>query len=134
MNNLMNNISSIIMKQDYIKCEFSNDDIKKQNYELPDYKNITFDDMDSSFENLENTINYINSQAEKKYKDYLYNSLPISFNKSYNDFINNYIIEELFDNITTLISSKIEIYIKYMQNKVTDEYNYYLLILFIKQC
>jgi hypothetical protein len=52
-----------------------------------------------------------------------------SFNESYYNLFNNFILKELIDNITILISNKYEIYLDYIMNKINDEFEYYLLII-----
>ena len=52
-----------------------------------------------------------------------------SFTPSYINYIDNYLISPLIDNITIYINNNAEIYLYYLINKIKDEFNYYILML-----
>ena len=74
-------------------------------------------------------IYYINNYKEPEYRNFLFNLLIESFNLSLKDIINNFIINELIDQIMLFVNDKIDIYIEFFTSEVKSEYNYYLLLL-----
>ena len=101
----------------------------EKNYTLISYENITFTDMSNDFYGIEGIINFINYIKNDEYKKYLSDLLINSFNKSYFNYINNYVLEEVIDNITLLINNRFNLHLKYIEKKLIDEYYYYILIL-----
>ena len=71
-------------------------------------------------------IYYINNYKESEYRNFLFNLLIESFNLSLKDIINNFIINELIDQIMLFVNDKIDIYIEFFTCEVKSEYNYYL--------
>ena len=74
-------------------------------------------------------INYINNTKNDIYTNYLYDLFIKSFNYSYFYLVNNYLIDELIDDINILIIDKLELNIEYMTIKIKNEFDYYLFIL-----
>ena len=101
----------------------------EENYSLVPYENITFTDISYNFDDIEAIINYINYIKNDEYKEYLSDLLINSFNYSYIYFINNYVLDEVIDNITILVNNKFNLHLKYLEMKLIDEYYYYILIL-----
>ena len=101
-------------------------------YKLENYTQTkeVFDDIYYKlFLAYNDTILYINYTQNSIYSDYLYNLLVNHFKSSYINYIDNYLISPIIDNITLYINNKAEIYLYYLLNKLTDEYNYYIMIL-----
>ena len=115
------------IKNNYIDESFIHKYLEKY-YQL-DYKKISLSDISYNFEDIENMINYINNLKNNVYKNYLYDSFIKSFNYSYYYLVNNYLIDELIDDISISIIDKLELNIEYMTIKIKNEFDYYLLIL-----
>ena len=101
-------------------------------YKLENYTQTkeVFDDIYYKlFLAYDDTILYINYTQNKIYYDYLYNLLVNHFKSSYINYIDNYLISSIIDNITLFINNNAEINLYYLLNKLTDEYNYYIMIL-----
>ena len=96
---------------------------------LDEYKEIDLPDISYDFEDIESMIHYINQMKNDEYKQYLYNLLVSSFNKSYTDFINNFILDDIMNDIIISVNNRLELHLDYMSKKIKDEYYYYLLIL-----
>jgi len=93
------------------------------------FEEIALDDLYTNFEDIEDMIYYINNYKEPEYRKFLFNLLIESFNLSLKDILNNYIINELIDQIRLFVNDKIDIYIEFFISKVKSQYNYYLLLL-----
>ena len=96
---------------------------------LDSYEEIDLSDISYNFEDIESMIHYINQMKDDEYKKYLYDLLVDSFNKSYSKFVNNFILDEIMNDIIISINNKLELYLDYMFIKIIDEFEYYLLIL-----
>ena len=94
-----------------------------------EYINFTIDNFHELYEDLEDMIFYTNLIQNEEYKNYLLNLLIKSFNISYREFIDNYIILNIIDNISIYINDKLDIIIEQFKTKIILEYNYYLYIL-----
>ena len=117
-NEIDNNYIDEIFLIDYLKKYYHFEEI-----------NESMSDFYRLYEDFEDMIFYINYKKDEEYKSTLYNSLVDSFNISYSDLVKNYIINEMIDNITIFINSKLDIHIEFLQNKILKEYYYYLLLL-----
>ena len=100
----------------------------ENNFELESYEELDLLDISYNFVGIEGIINYMNHLNNDEYKICLYNLLIECFNCSYSNLINNFILNELIENITILINNRFELYIEYITLKIIDEYDYYLLI------
>ena len=100
-----------------------------ENFELKPYQEIEENEIKEYIEDLEMMISYSNSINNDNIINYISKLLIDSFNASYFNLLDNFIINELIDNITILINNKFEIYIDYILQKVLNEFNYYLIIL-----
>ena len=130
-NELENNINkiNIKIKNNYIDDNFLNNYLEK-NFKLEPYqKNDILNDISYNFDEIEGIINYINYIKNDEYKSYLHDLLINSFNSSYFNLINDFILKNIIDNITILFNSKFELYINYIKKNIIDEYYYYILIL-----
>ena len=103
--------------------------LEKQNYTLKSYEGIDLSDILDNYEDIQYIINYLNIIKNDEYKNYLYINLIASFNLSYRDFIDNFLLDELIDDIIIPINNRLEIHLDYIIQKIKDEYEYYLLIL-----
>ena len=65
------------------------------NFELEPYKQIKENEVESYLEDVESMFIYSNNINNDDLKDYLFNLLTISFNTSYIELFNNFIINEL---------------------------------------
>ena len=126
LDNVINNVL-VKIKSNYIDESFIYKFLEK-NYQL-DYKNISLSDISYNYEDIENMINYINNTKNDIYTNYLYDLFIKSFNYSYFYLVNNYLIDELIDDINILIIDKLELNIEYMTIKIKNEFDYYLFIL-----
>ena len=127
---LLNNIKEIIeeIRDNYIDYNYLYEFFEK-NYELAPFKKINFIEIENFFQDIENKIYFANKMYNDDIISDISNSLIFYFNSCYTDLFNNFIINELFDNITIIINNKIHIQIDYILKKIEDEFNYYLLIL-----
>ena len=123
MNEILNEIKNNYIDENYLYKYFVN------NYELEPYKNIEINETESYLEDIETMIIYMNNNKNDELQYYLFNSLIDSFNSSYFNLFNNFIINELTDNFYVLINKKIEIYFDYTTKKIQNEFDYYLLLL-----
>ena len=122
------NAINIKLKDNYIYEIYLNNYLDK-NFELESYEDLNLLDISYDFDGIEGIINYINYLKNETYKVNLYDLLIQSFNSSYSNLINNYLENDIIENITILINNRFELYIEYITLKIIDEYNYYLLIL-----
>jgi len=128
LENIINKIN-IKIKSNYIDGIFLNNYLEK-NFKLEPYqKNDILNDISYNFDGIEAIINYINYMKNDEYKNYLYNLLINSFNSSYINLINDFIIKDIIDNITFLFNNKFELYFDYINKNIIDEFYYYTLIL-----
>ena len=127
LDEIINSIN-IKLKDNYIYEIYLNTYLDK-NFELESYEDLNLLDISYDFDGIEGIINYINYLKNETYKVNLYDLLIQSFNSSYFNLINNYLEDDIIENITILINNRFELYIEYITLKIIDEYNYYLLIL-----
>ena len=126
--NIIGQMDNLLIKNRIDENTFFNF-LENQNHTLVPYENIDLSDISEDFEDIENMINYVNNIKNEEYKNYLYDNLIKSFNISYIGFIDNFILDELVDNIIILINNRLEIHLDYIIKKIKDEYEYYVLIL-----
>ena len=119
--NITKNIENIV-KSDYL-FNYLNDVIKLNNY------SINLDDMTSLFKLFDDYTAYINYNKNKEYKDFLNTSLITYYNESYTKLMNNYISETLLSNIDILISERIILQLNLLENKLSDDYNYFIFLI-----
>jgi len=123
LDNIINNIQDEI-KLNYFDERFLNDYLEK--YYHFNLDNISLDELFYHYEDFEDIIFYVNYLKNDEYKNLLYNSLINSFNISYSKFINEYIINEINNNITIYINDKFDMLFESLKNKLQYEFNYYL--------
>ena len=134
-NNLIEEVDNIFKKitnkveSNYIDDKFLDVFLQNYNLQLNPYKDIILNDINYTFEGIENMINYANYLKNSDFKEFLYNELILSFNYSYINLMNNFLVDDLTEEVASLINNKLELYILYMTQKIKDEYNYYCLIL-----
>jgi len=131
----LNQINNIIYKIERMNSIELSDNLlykyMKENYELEPL-NITkesFNDLYYNFFSYEDNIAYLNYTLNPIYFNFLNDSLIKYFQSSYENYINNYLIYPIVDNITIFVNDYSEIHINYLINKIKDEYYYYLIIL-----
>ena len=127
LDNVMNEFRILIVNNEIDENFLMN--YSEEYLELEAYKEIDVDKISNYIENIESIIRYANSISNYDLNNYLFDKLVASFNESYYNLFNNYILKELIDNITILINNKYEIYLDYIMNKINDEFEYYLLII-----
>ena len=127
---LLNYLKKIIkeIKDNYIDCNYLYEFLEK-NTQLEPYENISFKEIEKLLEDIENMISIANNIYNNEIINHISNSLIYYFNSSYSDLLNNFVINELIDNITIIINNKFQIQIDYILNKIENEFHYYLLIL-----
>jgi len=117
-----------IIKNNFIDDNFIFKFLEEQNYELQPYENVSLSDLYYSFEEIESFIDYYNNIKRNEYKNYIFELLIESFNISYYDLFYNFVLDELIYNIMIKINSKLELNFEYINEKIKDEYYYYLLL------
>ena len=90
---------------------------------------IILEKYESAIESIYETIDTVNLSKDPEYKNFLSDLLKKSFNYSYTNLINNYIIKDILDNVTISINNKLEIYLDYINEKMSNEYLYYIILL-----
>jgi len=101
----------------------------EENFQIEGYHEIESEKISYYLQDIEDNINYLNVLKKDNIYDFIFNLLISNFNSSYYNLLNNFIVNELVDNLTILINKKIELQLDYILKKIKDEYNYYLLIL-----
>ena len=76
---------------------------------------IELSDISNSFKEIEERIKYINTIKNNEYKNYLYDTISTSYNLSYHNLINDFLLDELIYDIIIDINNRIEIYLDYMK-------------------
>ena len=76
---------------------------------------IELSDISNSFKEIEERIKYINTIKNNEYKNYLYDTISTSYNLSYHNLINDFLLDELIHDIINCINNRIEIYLDYMK-------------------
>ena len=125
LNNLIDEIINILNSK-RLDENFINKFLENQTLETYE---IELSDISNSFKEIEKSIKYINTNKNTEYKNYLYDTILTSYNLSYHNLINDFLLDELIHDIINCINNRIEIYLDFMKKKIQDEYNYYLLIL-----
>ena len=100
-----------------------------ENYNLQIYKNIDKKEILKYFDDINNNILFVKVNNDDELKNFLNDILTNSFYSSYSKMIDNFIVDELIDNISVLINNNIETQIDYITNKIINEYDYYQLLL-----
>ena len=72
---------------------------------------IELSDISNSFKEIEERIKYINTIKNNEYKNYLYDTISTSYNLSYHNLINDFLLDELIYDIIIDINNRIEIYL-----------------------
>ena len=131
----LNQINNIINKLERMNSiELSHNLLYKyieENYELEplNISKESFNDLYYNFLSYEDNAIYLNYTQNIIYFNFLNDSLIKYFQSSYENYINNYLIYPIVDNITIFVNDYSEIHIDYLINKIKDEYYYYLMIL-----
>ena len=100
-----------------------------EKYDLQIYKNIDKNEILKYFDDIISNILIAKVKNNKELKKFLNGILSSSFNLSYSKMIDNFIVDELIDNVSVLINNNIETQINYITNKILNEYDYYQLLL-----
>ena len=127
--NYLNNITNeilLIIEKNKLDMDFLNTFLENE-FNLNSY-NLSESDLLGDFEGYEDMIFFINYTYNSNYKDYLGELLKNNFKKSYINYINNFIVEFLNDNISIFINTKLDLYTKYLIEKISNEFNYYILL------
>ena len=128
----LNKLNDLINKI-LIKIENSFDSNLLNNYLQEEFKlnpyDLSEEDILGDFEGYEDMIIFSNYSYNSVYIDYLNDLLINSFKISYTNYINNYLSLYLNENLNIFIFSKINFYTKYLIDKISNEYNYYILLL-----
>ena len=101
----------------------------EENFQIEVYQEMESEKISYYLQDIEDNINYLNVLKKDNIYNFIFNLLISNFNSSYYNLLNNFIVNELVDNLTILINKKIELQLDYILKKIKDEYNYYLLIL-----
>ena len=126
LDKVINNIK-IKIENNYIDGKFLYDYLKNITYY--EKEEITLENFDVYLENIYEITSFINDLNDNDYKQFLNKSLISSFALSYGGLVNNYIINEMIDNSTILIDNKIELYLDNIQEKINNEYLYYIFLI-----
>ena len=127
LDNIINDIIQEI-ELNYIDGKFLNNYLEN-NYEIDSLINFEIDDFYINIEDIYEIILYINRAKDSDYTKFLVNNLIKSFNISYEHFVDNFLIDEIIENTTKFISNKLELYIDYIKERITNEYDYFLFLL-----
>ena len=121
--NITKTIESNIIDEHYLYNYIENYIVKNTslNINITDYKLL--------FEDIEDLNFYINNLREPEYKNLMNNTLIESFNASYSNNVNLYIINEIINRINILVNYKFNIFIDYSMNKLRDDGDYYAFLL-----
>ena len=68
---------------------------------------------------------FINTLPEPEFKKLIYNNLIESFNLSYSNIMNLYLVNEIKNKTNILINNKLDIFINYFSQKLQSEYEYF---------
>ena len=135
--NLLTNLSEIssklinrISNSFYIGGEFiknyviSNDIIKLENFEILSEKQIEINIL-----NFKDMAEYINYQFENRYYIILKEEIIQAFNKSFKQFMESVISDDIINNLNIYILGKIDSYADGIKNKIKSEIEYYSLLI-----
>ena len=125
LNNIINNILINIDEKNFDDNLLNN--YLKNEFLLNPY-NLSEDDMPGDFEGFEDMIIYLNYSSNSLYKDYLKELLINFFKKSYDKYINNYLLEHVKNNINININTKLDFYTQYLIGKISNEFIYYIFL------
>ena len=123
---ISHNITKLIEK-------LKKDDYYLYNYlveeEKLDYYKFTLNDISNSFMAFDDYRPLINNKKNPEYRDLLKSSLIFYFNKSYTEYINNYLSDYIVSNVDILINEKLSLSLDLIKNKISDDFQFYKLIL-----
>jgi hypothetical protein len=99
-NDLHNIINSIIyeIKNNYNDENFMGNYLE-ENFQIIPYKEINLDEISNYFQDIESMINYINIIKKNDLNKYFFQLIISSFNESYFNLFNHFIINEITSNI-----------------------------------
>ena len=80
--------------------------------------------FDFYIDNINEVMVNLMRSKEVEYKEFLVDILKKSCNSSYSYLIDNYIMDELIDNVTIFINDKLEIFLDYINEKISNEFLY----------
>ena len=123
ISNIIAAVKSNIIDENYIFNYVENNTKKNTSLEI----NIT--DYKIDFEDIEDLNFYINNLREPEYKNLINNILIDSFNASYENNVNVYLINETINKINILVNYKFDIFIDYFTKKLSNDAEYYLFLL-----
>ena len=101
----------------------------ENNFQIESLKDFDIKEFKMNLEDINDIILHIINIKDNEYKIFLYDILIKSFNISYKDFVYNYILNEVTNNVTIFINNKLESYIDYIKQNIKSEYLYYLFLL-----
>ena len=114
----------------YISGQFVENFVILNNYfKLEKYDDIPIVQIKRDLDNFQDMSLYINYKYDKKYNQYIKETLIEFFNISYNEFMNKAIKGDIEDNLIIYIFGKIDINIEYIKQKIKNETAYYTLLL-----
>ena len=126
MDDIFKNITDKI-NSNHLDENFINAYIEKKYY-LNEF-NMSHNELYIYYEDFEDIIFYLNMVKNEEYRNFLYNSLKQAYEISYVKFIDDYISNEITNNITIYINDKLDIFIECLKNKISYEYFYYIFLL-----
>ena len=89
---------------------------------------LSENDILGDFEGFEDMIIFLNYSYNQNYQDYIKELILDSFHISYNNYIKNYLVDQFKDNINIYINTKLDFYTKYLIEKISNEFNYYIFL------
>ena len=125
LKNLINEILETIEKKN-LDFNFLNFYLEKE-LKLNAYS-LSENDILGDFEGFEDMIILSNYTYNQNYQDYIKELILDSFHISYNNYINNYLVEKFKENINIYINTKLDFYTKYLIEKISNEFSYYIFL------
>ena len=132
INYIINNISSILNEYlfDGVYLEnFFFDEFSLNVTEINNISSMNLNEFLYDFENFQDISEYLSFHINNEYINDLKEIFIQNFNDSYNDFIKNYLINEINISLYSEIIDKINMNINYISKKIIEENKYYIYLL-----
>ena len=100
-----------------------------ENYELTKNIDVDKNEILFYFDNINSMILFARRKTNDEIKNFLNDLFVSSFSSSYEKLLNNFIIDELMENVTILINTNFEAKFDYLIKTIIKEYDYYSFIL-----
>ena len=123
--NLKKNLDNILNEIEISELNENNlFEYLKNNTQLTN--NISLENLYEDIQNICSDTKIINSIKQEEYKDLLNETILNNFNESYNNFVDEFIVNDIINNFDIGVNYKISILDNYMTNKLIDETTFYI--------